>query len=216
MVGRIGGDEFVVAQLVEEPAAAADALVKRVQAVLGTSFDLDDNQVTVSATIGVAIGPADGNDADHLLKNAALALDRAKQAGLGTSRFFEREMDERMQARHKLEHDLRLALKDGQFELYYQPQFNLQRGEIAGFEALLRWNHPERGLILPSNSCWRRRRDYRAARRVDLRQACVEAARLGERPARRRKSVVAQFRSGCAPSGHCRARLFRSSRAASS
>jgi len=198
MVARIGDDEFVVVQLAEEPAAAAAALVKRVHAVLGTSFDLDDHQVIVSATIGVAIGPADGNDADHLLKNAALALDRAKLHGLGTSRFFEREMDERMQARHKLEQDLRAALKDSQFDLYYQPQFNLQRGEIAGFEALLRWNHPERGLILPSEFVPLAEETGLIVPLGEwtLRQACIDAASW---PKGLRVAVnlsVAQFRSG--------------------
>ena len=116
-----------------------------------TSFDLDDHQVVVSTSIGIAIGPGDGSDPDQLLKNADLALNRAKSDGPGTSRFFEREMDERMQTRRKLERDLRAALQHGEFELYYQPQLNLERNEIAGFEALLRWNHPERGLVSPAD-----------------------------------------------------------------
>jgi predicted signal transduction protein with EAL and GGDEF domain len=149
-VARIGGDEFVVLQVADEPAAAADALVKRVRAVLGISFDIDDHSVTIGVSVGVAIGPADGSDPDELLKNADLALGRAKVDGFGNSRFFERGMDERMRARHKLEHDMRVALRENQFQLYYQPQLNLEFGEIGGFEALLRWNHPERGMILPS------------------------------------------------------------------
>ena len=106
--------------------------------------------MSITTSVGVAIGPADGSEPDELLKNADLALGRAKVDGPGNARFFEREMDERMRARHKLEHDMRVALREGQFELYYQPQLNLERGEIAGFEALLRWNHPERGLVLPT------------------------------------------------------------------
>ena len=150
MVARVGGDEFVILQVADEPATAADALVKRVHNILSTSFDLDDQSVSITASIGVAIGPADGREPDELLKNADLALGRAKTDGLGKSRFFEREMDERMRARQKLEHDMRVALREGHFELYYQPQLNLERGEIAGFEALMRWNHPERGVVLPS------------------------------------------------------------------
>jgi diguanylate cyclase (GGDEF)-like protein len=150
MVARVGGDDFVILQVADEPATAADALVKRVHNILSTSFDLDDQAVSITASIGVAVGPADGSEPDELLKNADLALGRAKTDGLGKSRFFEREMDERMRARHKLEHDMRVALREGHFELYYQPQLNLERGEIAGFEALMRWNHPERGVVLPS------------------------------------------------------------------
>ena len=151
MVARIGGDEFVVLQLAEKPATAAAALVKKIQSTLGTSFDIDDHQIVVGTSIGIAIGPGDGSGSDQLLKSADLALNRAKSDGPGTSRFFEREMDQRMQARHTLERDLRAALHAGEFELYYQPQLNLERGEITGFEALLRWNHPERGLISPAD-----------------------------------------------------------------
>jgi diguanylate cyclase (GGDEF)-like protein len=198
MVARIGGDEFVVLQVADEPAAAADALVKRVRAVLGTSFDIDDHSVTIGVSVGVAIGPADGKEPDELLKNADLALGRAKVDGFGNSSFFERGMDERMRARHKLEHDMRVALRENQFELYYQPQLSLEGGEIGGFEALMRWNHPERGMILPSEFVplaedtgfivplgeWA------------LREACVEASSW---PKGLRVAVnlsVAQFRSG--------------------
>jgi len=151
MIASMGGDEFVVLQLAEKPATAAAALVKKVQSILATSFDLDDHQVVVSTCIGIAIGPGDGNDPDQLLKNADLALTRAKSDGAGTARLFEREMDQHMQERHRLERDLRLALQNGEFELYYQAQLNLERDEITGFEALLRWNHPERGLVPPAD-----------------------------------------------------------------
>ena len=151
MIARIGGDEFVVLQLAEKPASAAALLVKKIQSILSTSFDLDDHQVVVGTSTGIAIGPGDGSGSDQLLKNADLALNRAKSDGRGTSRFFEREMDQRMQARHTLERDLRAALQRGQFELHYQPQLNLERGEVTGFEALLRWDHPERGMIPPAD-----------------------------------------------------------------
>jgi diguanylate cyclase (GGDEF)-like protein len=151
MIACLGGDEFVALQLAEKPATAAADLVKKVQSILATSFDLDDHQLVVSTCIGIAIGPGDGNDADQLLKNADLALTRAKSDGTGTARFFEREMDQHMQARHKLERDLRRALQNSEFELHYQAQLNLQRDEITGFEALIRWNHPERGLVSPAD-----------------------------------------------------------------
>jgi diguanylate cyclase (GGDEF)-like protein len=150
MIASIGGDEFVVLQLADKPAAVAAELVRKIQGILGTSFDIDDNSVVVTTSIGIAIGPGDGSGPDQLLKNADLALTRAKSDGPGTARFFEREMDLRMQARHKMERDLRTALHNGEFELYYQPQLNLERDQITGFEALLRWNHPVEGLIPPA------------------------------------------------------------------
>jgi diguanylate cyclase (GGDEF)-like protein len=151
MIACIGGDEFVVLQMAEKPATAAAALAKKVHGILSTSFDVDEHQIVISAHVGIAIGPGDGDDPDQLLKNADLALTRAKADGPGNSRFFERAMDQHMQARHALERDLRAALHNGEFELYYQPQLNLQRDEITGFEALLRWNHPARGLVMPTD-----------------------------------------------------------------
>jgi diguanylate cyclase (GGDEF)-like protein/PAS domain S-box-containing protein len=198
MVARVGGDEFAVLQFTNEPAKAADALVKRVHAILGTSFDVDDHSLTISGSVGVSMGPADGKDADELLKAADLALNRAKKDGPGNSRFFERELDERLRARHKLEQDMRMALREGQFELYYQPQLNLVENEIAAFEALLRWNHPERGIISPAEFVGLAEDTGFIVQLGEwaLREACQEAARW---PKNIRVAVnlsVAQFRSG--------------------
>lgn len=150
MIARLGGDEFVVLHLADRPASVAAALNSKIQSILATPFDIEDHTVAVTACTGIAIGPDDGAEADQLLKSADLALRRAKSQGLGVCRFFEREMDRRMQARRKMEHDLRAALLNGEFTLYYQPQLNLDRDQIIGFEALLRWKHPEQGLVPPS------------------------------------------------------------------
>ena len=104
----------------------------------------------IGTSIGIALAPSDGLDTDQLMKNADMALYRAKADGRGVSRFFEPEMDAKMQARRTLEIDLRKALVEDEFELYYQPLVNLQSDAVSGFEALLRWNHPTRGLVPPS------------------------------------------------------------------
>jgi predicted signal transduction protein with EAL and GGDEF domain len=104
----------------------------------------------VGTSVGIAVSPGDGTDPHQLLKNADLALHRAKSEGRGIHRFFEPDMDAHMQARCKLQLDLRKALADGEFELYYQPLVNLERDQISGMEALLRWRHPERGNVSPA------------------------------------------------------------------
>jgi len=149
LVARLGGDEFAILQIGGEQPKDATALAARLLELIGNPFEIDGQQVAVGTSIGIAIAPSDGKEADHLLRNADLALYRAKSDGRGTYRFFEPEMDRRAQARRRLEVDLRKALQNGEFELYYQPLVNLERDEIGGFEALLRWNHPERGKILP-------------------------------------------------------------------
>jgi len=148
-VARLGGDEFAIVQIDAEQPVAATALATRVIEALGQPFDLGDHQVVVGASIGIDVPSGEDSHPDQLLKNADLALYRAKGEGRGIHRFFEPAMDAHMQARCKLQLDLRKALANGEFELYYQPLVNLARDEISCFEALMRWNHPERGRVSP-------------------------------------------------------------------
>jgi EAL domain-containing protein (putative c-di-GMP-specific phosphodiesterase class I) len=111
---------------------------------------IDGNEFVPSTSIGIAIAPTDGRDSGSLLRNADLALYRAKEAGRGTYAFFEESLNQRAQERRQLEADLRLAIERGEFELRYQPVFDLEQNRICSFEALLRWNHPARGMVLPS------------------------------------------------------------------
>ena len=150
LVARLGGDEFAILQLASEEALDAEVLARRVLDVLSAPYELDGQQVVIGASIGVAIAPQDGDTPDQLLKNADLALYRAKADGRGTYRFFEAAMDAELQARRVVELDLRKALAAGEFEPYYQPLVSLETGEVTGCEALLRWHHPERGLVPPA------------------------------------------------------------------
>jgi diguanylate cyclase (GGDEF)-like protein len=148
-IARLGGDEFAILQGGINQPDDAIVLAARLIDVIVAPFDLDGHQVVVSVSIGIAIAPTDAADVDHLLKNADMAMYRAKEDERGTYRFFESRMDTLLQARRKLELDLRKALVNGEFELYYQPLVNLESEEITGFEALIRWNHPEHGLVAP-------------------------------------------------------------------
>jgi diguanylate cyclase (GGDEF)-like protein len=149
LVARLGGDEFAVVQVPSDESPSASALAARLIEVVGAPYDLEGNQVVVGASVGVAIAPADGRDPDALMKNADLALYRAKADGGGTYRFFEMAMDARMQARRALELDLRRAVVKGEFEVHYQPIIDVKTGQITSCEALVRWKHPERGMIPP-------------------------------------------------------------------
>jgi predicted signal transduction protein with EAL and GGDEF domain len=149
-IARMGGDEFVIVQSDIAGPADATSLAQRVIRLMSEPYDLDGQQAVIGASIGIAVGPGDGSSADKLLRNADLALYRAKGDGRGTFRFFEAAMDLQMQTRRIMEQELRKALPAGEFELYYQPVVNLVSNEISGFEALLRWNHPEQGMIAPA------------------------------------------------------------------
>ncbi|CAH2602453.1 EAL domain-containing protein [Rhodovastum atsumiense] len=149
-LARLGGDEFAVIQSVVDQPQSATTLAYRLVERLGIPFELDDHQVVIGSSIGIALAPADGCTADRLVKAADLALYRAKAEGRGCWRFFEPDMDARMQRRRTLELDLRRALLTGGFELFYQPVIDLASRRISGLEALLRWQHPERGLVLPA------------------------------------------------------------------
>ena len=150
LVARLGGDEFVIVQSPMRRADQAASLAKRIVNLLNETFDVDGHQVIIGASIGIAIAPRDGIDADTLLKNADMALYRAKSNGRSTWHFFEKDMDVEAQARRSLELDLRNALAGGAFDVYYQPLVSLRTQKIASFEALLRWSHPQRGMVSPA------------------------------------------------------------------
>ncbi|HEY1310797.1 MAG TPA: EAL domain-containing protein [Pseudolabrys sp.] len=149
-VARLGGDEFAVIQIGGRPTDATE-LAARIIETISQAFDVHGHQVMIGTSVGIAIAPTDGNEPDQLLRNADMALYRAKSEGRGTYHFFQPEMDAQMQARRSLELDLRKALLAGEFELYYQPLIDLKSDKVCGFEALVRWNHPERGVIGPDD-----------------------------------------------------------------
>jgi diguanylate cyclase (GGDEF)-like protein/PAS domain S-box-containing protein len=150
-IARLGGDEFAILQANVGTPEEVSNLLARLLAVIAEPFDLEGHHVAVGASIGVALAPGDGDDPDRLLKNADMALYRAKAESKGGFRLFEAEMDARVQSRRRLEMDLRAALKDDVFEVHYQPLVSLDTGAVRSLEALIRWPHPERGMIPPSD-----------------------------------------------------------------
>ncbi len=148
-IARMGGDEFVIVQAPIPEPADATSLAQRVIKLISEPYDIDGQQAIIGASIGIAVGPGDGLSSDKLLRNADLALYRAKGDGRGTFRFFEPAMDQQMQSRRIMEQDLRKALPAGEFELHYQPVVSLASNEISGYEALIRWNHPTQGMVAP-------------------------------------------------------------------
>jgi diguanylate cyclase (GGDEF)-like protein len=149
-IARLGGDEFAIIMTGMEDPTDAVSLSKRIRDSITNPYHLDGHQILTDISIGISLAPIDATEPDQLLKNADMALYGAKADGRGTCRFFEPEMDTRMKARRDLDMDLRKALVNAEFELYYQPLVNLQSNEITAFEALLRWNHPVRGLVSPA------------------------------------------------------------------
>jgi diguanylate cyclase (GGDEF)-like protein len=150
-ISRVGGDEFAIIQTDVTDATDAERLALRLAEVIAAPFDLQGHMVVTTTSIGIAMAPIDGIEANELLKNADMALYGAKADGRGVYRFFEPRMDARMKARRALELALRKALANDEFELYYQPAVNLEGETVQCCEALLRWNHPEHGLIMPAD-----------------------------------------------------------------
>jgi diguanylate cyclase (GGDEF)-like protein len=148
-VSRFGADEFAIIQPTVSSKEQAVALARRLLEVIREPYRIDGHNLVLSGSVGVAVAPNDGDDPDRLLKNADMALSCAKADGRGTYRIFAPEMDARLQARVSLELDLRSALSGRQFTIVYQPIIGLKTNAISGFEALLRWNHPRRGLVMP-------------------------------------------------------------------
>ncbi len=149
-VARLGGDEFAIVQTGVKDAADVASLVNRIFEAIRTPYECLGHHVTTDASIGIALAPQDGSDLDQILKNADLAMYAAKAAGRRTHRFFAADMDAQVRARRILETDLRQAIQDGGLEVYYQPCLGLENNEITGCEALLRWRHPQHGMISPA------------------------------------------------------------------
>jgi diguanylate cyclase (GGDEF)-like protein len=147
-VARLGGDEFAIVQTGARPTDATE-LANHIIEALSEPFVVLGHQVNIGTSIGIAMAPTDGREPDQLLRNADMALYRAKAEGRGNYHFFQPEMDSQMQERRRLELDLHKAMLADQFELYYQPLIDIASNEVSGFEALVRWNHPERGIIGP-------------------------------------------------------------------
>ena len=151
LVARLGGDEFAI--ILDDPVDenGVTVLCQRMIELVSQTYELEGHQAVIGTSIGIALAPQDGHELEDIMKAGDMALYRAKSDGRGTWRFFEREMDAKMQLRRNLEMDLRQALAGGEFELHYQPIFNLAANEISGLEALLRWNHPTRGRVSPAD-----------------------------------------------------------------
>ena len=150
-LARLGGDEFAVVQPGLTGPDGAAALARRLIDTFAKPFTLELQELHVSASVGVAVSPAGAEDADELIRQADVALYKAKQDGRARFRFFEPEMDAEAQARRRLEHELRGALERGEFAVHYQPQLDLRTQRVHAVEALVRWRHPERGLVPPSD-----------------------------------------------------------------
>jgi diguanylate cyclase (GGDEF)-like protein/PAS domain S-box-containing protein len=150
IVARLGGDEFAVLHFCRDDAAqSTSSLAERIISAVGQPYHIEGSDIVVSTSVGIAMG-VDGVSTEQLMKHADLALYSAKAAGSGTHRFFTPQMEEALQSRRQFETDLRLAVEDEQLELFYQPLVNLETGSIIGGEALMRWRHPDHGMISPA------------------------------------------------------------------
>jgi diguanylate cyclase (GGDEF)-like protein len=148
-VARLGGDEFALIQRGPQP-ESAERLARRLVEIIGHPPPLESQSIQIGVSVGIALAPDHGLDPDELMKCADLALYRAKARGRGAYQLFEPGMEEEARARHALEHDLRNALEANEFHLAFQPQVRLETSELTGFEALLRWTHPTRGMVAPA------------------------------------------------------------------
>jgi diguanylate cyclase (GGDEF)-like protein len=149
-VARLGGDEFAIVQTGVQATEDVIDLITRTFDAIRTPFECLGHQLTADASIGIALAPGHGTELDQILKNADLAMYAAKSAGRRTYRFFDPGMDASARARRQLEVDLRQAITTGALEVHYQPCVNLQDNRITGCEALVRWRHPDRGMVSPA------------------------------------------------------------------
>jgi diguanylate cyclase (GGDEF)-like protein/PAS domain S-box-containing protein len=179
LVARLGGDEFAIVQQSGSQPTHAGLLSERIIAALEEPFEVAGQSARISASIGVAVFPADAANPTDLIKNADMALYRAKAEGSGLTRFYEAAMDEALRQRRQLQADLREAIGNGELAVHYQPLADMESGSILGFEALLRWQHPQLGPISPEVFIRLAEESGFITRLGEwvLREACAEAAR---------------------------------------
>jgi len=149
IVARVGGDEFVMVVSGMVGHQEIEALCRRLIDLIEQVIDVDEQEIHVSASIGIAVSPGDAAHAPELLRYSDIALYEAKASGRGTWRFYDGDMNARIVERRRLEGDLRYAIKHGELRLEYQPRFRIADGRMVGAEALVRWQHPQRGLLAP-------------------------------------------------------------------
>jgi diguanylate cyclase (GGDEF)-like protein/PAS domain S-box-containing protein len=178
-LARLNSDEFAIIQSGLARPEDAVLLSRRLLAAIGEPYLIDGHSVVIGASIGIAMAPGDGDESEKLLKNADMALTRAKNDSRGTFSFFEAGMDARAQSRRKIEIDLRDAIQNDVLRPYYQPLIDLATGRITGFEALVRWPHAERGMISPAEFIPVAEETglINALGGLMLRRACMDAAR---------------------------------------
>ncbi|MCP4615926.1 MAG: EAL domain-containing protein [Bradyrhizobium sp.] len=150
VAARLGGDEFAIVLASGVSPNEASDIADRVIKVLSAPYDIDGIEVVVGASIGIALSPGGGTTSEELMRNADMALYRAKSDGGGMHRFFEPEMDRQAQKRRDMERDLRAAFANGEFELHYQPLVDIAANRVSGFESLLRWRRPDKGMVSPA------------------------------------------------------------------
>ncbi len=150
VVARLGGDEFAIILPNLSDTSEASILAERLVKTIEQPFEIDSETLSIGLSVGIAVAPINGTRPDQILRNADLALYRAKEEGRGMYRFFEAEMDSNARERRMLEIELRQALTDGEFVLHYQPLVSADDGTATGFEALVRWDHPIRGVVPPA------------------------------------------------------------------
>jgi diguanylate cyclase (GGDEF)-like protein len=150
LLARLGGDEFAVVQTSVESRAALETLANSLTEVVSQPYEIDGHRIRSSVSIGIAVGPRDGDNTDDLLMAADLALYAVKAGTRGTYRFYQKAMNEEINDRRQIEMDLREALERNELELHYQPIIDLRRNAVTGFEALARWRHPVRGMVPPA------------------------------------------------------------------
>jgi len=149
-IARLGGDEFAILQVSRQQPASSISLAEKIIDVVGHTHGIDGHDVTVGASVGIAVAYPGEMNTENFLKSADLAMYAAKSEGRGTYRMFDPEMDAAVQTRRSMERDMRTALAQGGFNLFYQPLVNLQTKKVTSFEALMRWTHAERGVVPPA------------------------------------------------------------------